>query len=96
MDVVRACVVHACVPARARVWQCARAGLTTFAPFVRSCVRSQVRGFDHVSQAAGYEPFKFEDVNTGMLIDIAGLHIEPVVGKGFYCWGPKKEVRGCC
>lgn len=46
-----------------------------------------VRAFDYVGQAAGYEPFKFEDVNTGMLIDIAGLKVTPKQGKGFYCWG---------
>lgn len=58
----------------------------------------QVRKFDYVGQAAGYEPFKFEDVNTGMLIDSAGLKVVPMSGKGFYCWGPKNketDVR-CC
>jgi len=54
----------------------------------------QIRAFDYVGQAAGYEPFKFEDVNTGMLIDTAGLKVSITKGKGFYCWGPKKDVRG--
>ena len=51
-----------------------------------------MKKFDAVGQAVGYEPFKFEDVNTGMLIVSAGLNVAPKAGKGFYCWGPKNKL----
>ncbi len=52
----------------------------------RVCV-AQVRGFDSVGQAAGYEPFKFEDVNTGLLVGDSEQQVKVTSGKGFYCWG---------
>jgi hypothetical protein len=59
-----------------------------------------VRAFDVYVQAVGYEPFKMEDVNTGMLVERLRrdqhMKITSKSGQGWSCNGCVRLVIGAC